>query len=131
MIEASELNGLFYGIQSLRQLLPIEIESKTKVENVEWKIPCVVILDEPEFIWRGLNLDCCRHFMTKEFVKRYIDLLAYHKFNTLHWHLTEDQAWRIEIKKYPELTKKGAFRTYDDGSVYGGYYTQEDIKEVS
>ena len=130
MIEASELNGLFYGIQSLRQLLPIEIESKTKVENVEWKIPCVVILDEPEFSWRGLNLDCCRHFMTKEFVKRYIDLLAYHKFNTLHWHLTEDQAWRIEIKKYPELTKKGAFRTYDDGSVYGGYYTQKDIKEV-
>ena len=68
--------------------------------------------------------------MSKEFVKRYIDLLAYHKFNVLHWHLTEDQAWRIEIKKYPELTKKGAFRTYDDGSVYGGFYTQEDIKEV-
>jgi hexosaminidase len=130
MIEAAELNGLFYGIQSLLQLLPVEIESKTKVENVDWKIPCVVILDEPEFSWRGLNLDCCRHFMTKEFVKRYIDLLAYHKFNTLHWHLTEDQAWRIEIKKYPELTNKGAFRTYDDGSVYGGYYTQEDIKEV-
>jgi hexosaminidase len=130
LIEASELNGLFYGIQTLRQLLPIEIESKSKVENVEWKIPCVVVLDEPEFIWRGLNLDCCRHFMTKEFVKRYIDLLAYHKFNTLHWHLTEDQAWRIEIKKYPELTTKGAYRTYDDGSVYGGFYTQEDIKEV-
>ncbi len=130
MIEAAELNGLFYGIQSLRQLLPIEIESQVKIENVDWKIPCVVILDDPEFSWRGLNLDCCRHFMTKEFVKRYIDLLAYHKFNTLHWHLTEDQAWRIEIKRYPELTKKGAFRTYDDGSVYGGYYTQEDIKEV-
>ncbi|RPI60744.1 MAG: beta-N-acetylglucosaminidase, partial [Ignavibacteriales bacterium] len=129
-LEASELNGLFYGVQTLRQLLPVEIETKVKVDNVEWKIPCVVILDEPEFIWRGLNLDCCRHFMTKEFVKRYIDLLAYHKFNTLHWHLTEDQAWRIEIKKYPELTKKGAFRTYDDGSVYGGFYTQEDIKEV-
>ena len=130
LIEASELNGLFYGVQTLRQLLPVEIETKVKVDNVEWKIPCIVILDEPEFVWRGLNLDCCRHFMTKEFVKRYIDLLAYHKFNTLHWHLTEDQAWRIEIKKYPELTKKGAFRTYDDGSVYGGFYTQEDIKEV-
>ena len=130
LLEASELNGLFYGVQTLRQLLPVEIETKVKVDNVEWKIPCVVILDEPEFVWRGLNLDCCRHFMTKEFVKRYIDLLAYHKFNTLHWHLTEDQAWRIEIKKYPELTKKGAFRTYDDGSVYGGFYTQEDIKEV-
>jgi hexosaminidase len=130
LIEASELNGLFYGVQTLRQLLPVEIETKVKVDNVEWKIPCVVILDEPEFVWRGLNLDCCRHFMTKEFVKRYIDLLAYHKFNTLHWHLTEDQAWRIEIKKYPELTKQGAFRTYDDGAVYGGFYTQEDIKEV-
>ncbi|HEX9251026.1 MAG TPA: beta-N-acetylhexosaminidase, partial [Ignavibacteriaceae bacterium] len=130
MIEAAELNGLFYGVQTLRQLLPPEIESKTKVENVNWEIPSVVILDEPEFSWRGLNLDCCRHFMTKEFVKRYIDLLAYHKFNTLHWHLTEDQAWRIEIKKYPELTKKGAFRTYDDGSVYGGFYTQDDIKEI-
>lgn len=106
MIEAAELNGLFYGVQTLRQLLPNDIESKVKVENVKWIIPNVVILDEPEFLWRGLNLDCCRHFMTKEFVKRYIDLLAFHKFNTLHWHLTEDQAWRIEIKKYPELTKK-------------------------
>lgn len=130
MIEAAELNGLFYGVQTLRQLLPAEIESKIKVENVEWIIPCVVVLDKPEFSWRGLNLDCCRHFMSKEFVKRYIDLLAYHKFNVLHWHLTEDQAWRIEIKKYPELTNKGAWRKYDDGSVYGGFYTQDDIKEI-
>ena len=130
MIEAAELNGLFYGAQTLRQLLPVDIESKVKVENVDWEIPCVVVLDKPEFSWRGLNLDCCRHFMTKEFVKRYIDLLAYHKFNVLHWHLTEDQGWRIEIKKYPLLTEKGAWRIYDDGSIYGGFYTQEDIKEV-
>lgn len=130
IIEANELNGLFYGIQTLRQLFDEHINSVAKVEGIDWEIPAVVILDKPEFVWRGLNLDCCRHFMDKEFVKRYIDLLAYHKFNTLHWHLTEDQAWRIEIKKYPELTKKGAFRTYDDGSVYGGFYTQEDIKEV-
>ncbi len=130
IVEANELNGLFYGIQTLRQLFNPYINSVARVEGIDWEIPCVVILDKPEFIWRGLNLDCCRHFMTKEFVKRYIDLLAYHKFNVLHWHLTEDQAWRIEIKKYPELTKKGAFRTYDDGSVYGGFYTQEDIKEV-
>ena len=130
MIEATELNGLFYGVQTLRQLLPAEIESKVKVRNVEWIIPCLVVLDKPEFSWRGLNLDCCRHFMSKEFIKRYIDLLAYHKFNVLHWHLTEDQAWRIEIKKYPELTNKGAWRKYDDGTVYGGFYTQEDIKEV-
>ncbi|MCU0342827.1 MAG: family 20 glycosylhydrolase [Ignavibacterium sp.] len=130
MIEAAQLNGLFYAVQTIRQLLPTQIESGQRVYNIDWRIPAVVIFDKPEFLWRGLNLDCCRHFMTKEFVKRYIDLLAYHKFNTLHWHLTEDQAWRIEIKKYPELTKKGAYRTYDDGTVYGGYYTQEDIKEV-
>jgi hexosaminidase len=130
LIEANELNGLFYGVQTLRQLFDPYINSVAKVEGIEWNLPSVVIFDKPEFVWRGLNLDCCRHFMDKEFVKRYIDLLAYHKFNTLHWHLTEDQAWRIEIKKYPELTKKGAYRTYDDGTVYGGYYTQEDIKEV-
>ncbi len=130
IIEANELNGLFYGIQTLRQLLPVEIESKKEVESVEWKVPCVEINDKPEFVWRGLNLDCCRHFMGKDFIKRYIDLLAYHKMNVLHWHLTEDQAWRIEIKKYPELTIKGAWRTYDDGSVYGGFYSQDDIKEI-
>ncbi|MFZ2322728.1 MAG: family 20 glycosylhydrolase [Ignavibacteriaceae bacterium] len=130
VIEANELNGLFYGIQTLRQLLPVGIESKSKVQSIDWKIPCVEIKDKPQFVWRGLNLDCCRHFMSKDFVKRYIDLLAYHKMNILHWHLTEDQAWRIEIKKYPELTNKGAWRKYDNDSVYGGYYSQEDIKEV-
>lgn len=130
IIEANSLNGLFYGIQTLRQLLPVEIESKEKINSVIWNVPNVEIIDKPEFSWRGLNLDCCRHFMSKDFVKRYIDLLAYHKMNVLHWHLTEDQAWRIEIKKYPELTSKGAFRTYDNDSVYGGFYTQDDIKEV-
>lgn len=130
IIEARKLNGLFYGIQTLRQLLPPEIESKNKIVSIEWKIPNVEIKDKPQFVWRGLNLDCCRHFMSKDFVKRYIDLLAYHKMNVLHWHLTEDQGWRIEIKKYPELTNKGAWRKYDDRSVYGGFYTQEDIKEV-
>jgi hexosaminidase len=130
IIEANELNGLFYGIQSLRQLFDEHINSVARVEGIDWELPAVLILDKPEFVWRGLNLDCCRHFMSKEFVKRYIDLLAYHKFNTLHWHLTEDQAWRIEIKKYPELTNKGGYRIYDDGSKYGGFYTQEDIKEV-
>jgi len=130
IVEANQLNGLFYGVQTIRQLFNPYINSVAKVEGVDWNLPCVVVLDKPEFSWRGLNLDCCRHFMSKDFVKRYIDLLAYHKFNTLHWHLTEDQAWRIEIKKYPELTKKGAYRTYDDGSTYGGFYTQDDIKEV-
>lgn len=130
IIEANELNGLFYGIQTLRQLFNPYINSVAKVEGIDWSVPCLVILDKPEFIWRGLNLDCCRHFMSKDFIKRYIDLLAYYKFNTFHWHLTEDQAWRIEIKKHPGLTKIGAFRTYEDGSVYGGFYSQEDIKEI-
>lgn len=126
-IQASQLNGLFYAIQSLKQLLPYDEISLTEKK---FKIPSVEIYDYPQFQWRGLNLDCCRHFMSKDFVKRYIDLLAFHKMNVLHWHLTEDQAWRIEIKKYPLLMEKGAWRTYDDGSVYGGFYTQEDIKEV-
>ncbi len=126
-IQASELNGMFYAVQTLKQLLPYHEVSLTKNK---FKIPCVEIYDYPQFQWRGLNLDCCRHFMSKDFVKRYIDLLAFHKMNVLHWHLTEDQAWRIQIKKYPLLTEKGAFRTYDDGTVYGGFYTQDDIKEV-
>lgn len=130
LIKANTDNGLFYAVQTLRQLLPVQVENRTKVENIEWKIPLVEIKDKPQFSWRGLNLDCCRHFMSKDFIKRYIDLLAYHKFNILHWHLTEDQGWRLEIKKYPELTSKGAFRIYDDGSTYGGFYTQEDVKEI-
>lgn len=127
LIAGNEPNGIFYGIQSLRQLLPIE---KNLLNKNELPVPAVDIKDYPRFVHRGLNLDCCRHFMEKDFVKRYIDLLAYHKMNVLHWHLTEDQAWRIEIKKYPVLTEIGAFRKYDDGTVYGGYYTQAEIKEV-
>lgn len=124
VIRANKTNGLFYGIQTLKQL--IQTDKKTR----EIKIPSVEIYDYPKFKWRGLNLDCCRHFMSKDFIKRYIDLLAFQKMNVLHWHLTEDQGWRIEIKKYPELTKIGAFRKYDDGTVYGGFYTQEDIREI-
>jgi hexosaminidase len=127
LITANEPNGIFYGLQSLRQLLPVEKNLKNKNELI---VSAVEIKDYPRFVHRGLNLDCCRHFMEKDFVKRYIDLLAYHKMNVLHWHLTEDQAWRIEIMKYPELTEIGAFRKYDDGTIYGGYYTQSDIKEV-
>lgn len=131
ILTANKPAGLFYGVQTLRQLLPPEIESTKKVEQkIDWKIPCVHIVDNPRFPWRGMLLDCCRHFMTKDFVKRYIDLLAYHKMNRFHWHLTEDQGWRIEIKKYPKLTEIGAWRKYEDGTVHGGFYTQEDIKEV-
>ncbi len=125
-LSASSNVGLMRGIQTLRQLLPAGYEDK----GVVAKIPCLIIHDFPRFSWRGMLLDCCRHFMDKEFVMRYIDLLAYHKMNVLHWHLTEDQGWRIEIDKYPKLTEIGAWRTEKDDSKYGGFYTKEDIKEI-
>jgi hexosaminidase len=109
---------LFYGIQTLRQLL-----SGTA------PVPCAEIEDKPRFGWRGMLLDCGRHFMSLALVKRYIDLLAYHKMNVFHWHLTEDQGWRLEIKRYPRLTEVGAWRT-QNGKKYGGFYTQEQVKEV-
>lgn len=124
LVEANSKQGLFYAIQTMKQIITDNF-NKNGVE-----VPSLDIYDYPKFKWRGLNLDCCRHFMSKDFIKRYIDLLALQKMNILHWHLTEDQGWRIEIKKYPELTEIGAFRKYDDGSVYGGFYTQDDIKEI-
>lgn len=127
-ITGSKAQGLFYGIQTLRQMYLDKIDTHNKSHEI--KINCAVIKDQPRFGWRGLNLDCCRHFMTKDFVKRYIDLLAFHKMNVFHWHLTEDQGWRIEIKKYPKLTGTGAWRDSKDGNKYGGFYTQEDVKEV-
>ncbi len=128
-IKANQSAGFFYAAQTIRQLMPPDFE-KADFKANSVSIPCLKIVDKPRFAWRGLNLDCCRHFMTKDFVKRYIDLLAYHKMNVLHWHLTEDQGWRIEIKKYPKLTEVGAWRTNADGTVYGGFYTQDDIREV-
>lgn len=131
-ISATKPAGLFHGVQTLRQLLPFEPRRVTQadggVERV-WPIPCVRLKDKPRYPWRGMLLDCCRHFMTKDFVKRYIDLLAFHKMNVLHWHLTEDQGWRIEIKKYPRLTGIGAWRDRE-GERYGGFYTQDDIREI-
>ena len=135
--------GVFYGIQSLRQLLPVDIE---QAENpiAELTIPAVEITDNPRYPYRGMHLDVGRHFFPVENVKTYLDLIAMHKMNTFHWHLTEDQGWRIDIKKYPRLTEVGGFRkgtaiglagtrnapyTYDDVE-YGGFYTQEEIKEV-
>jgi len=129
-IEASALAGLFYGIQTLRQLFPPEFEDGTLAWKSGWEVPAVTIEDKPQFPWRGLLLDCCRHFMSVDFVKRVIDLLAFYKLNRFHWHLTEDQGWRIEIKKYPKLTEIGAWRREPDGSVHGGFYTQEEIREV-
>jgi len=119
-VTARKPAGAFYGVQTLRQLL----------DNAKRSFPAVEITDVPRFKHRGLLLDVCRHFRDKEFVKRYIDLLAYHKMNVLHWHLTEDQGWRIEIKKYPKLTEAGAWRDDGKGGRYGGFYTQDDIREV-
>ncbi|WP_341214747.1 beta-N-acetylhexosaminidase [uncultured Wocania sp.] len=131
--------GIFYGIQTLRQLMPASIESKDDSIK-ELSIPAVSITDSPRFKYRGMHLDVARHFFPKDFVKKYIDLIAMHKMNTFHWHLTEDQGWRIEIKKYPKLTEIGAWRngtivghhpgTENDQKRYGGFYTQEDIKEI-
>jgi hexosaminidase len=129
-ISAGTPTGLFYGCQTLRQLLPAEIDSNVEVEGVTWAVPGVAIQDAPRFGWRGMHLDTGRHFFDKEFVKHYIDLMARYKLNTFHWHLTEDQGWRIEVKKYPLLTEVGAWRTDEDGERYGGFYTQDDIREV-
>ena len=129
-IVAETLEGLFHGMQTLMQLLPAEIESPVKVYNTEWSIPAVLIKDEPRFKYRGMHLDPCRHFITVENMKKHIDIMALFKLNRLHWHLTEDQGWRIEIKKYPKLTETGAKRIEGEGFEYGGFYTQEEIKEI-
>ena len=117
-------NGVFYGIQTLRKSIPAEAKEATIL------IPAGEIKDEPRFSYRGMHLDVGRHFFPKEFMKKYIDLLALHNMNTFHWHLTDDQGWRIEIKKYPKLTEVGSKRIDGEGTEYSGFYTQEQIKEV-
>ncbi|MCR6721793.1 MAG: family 20 glycosylhydrolase [Chitinophagaceae bacterium] len=141
-ITASNPAGIFYGIQTLLQLLPPDVNGNT-AQNIPWDIPYVEIEDHPRFGWRGLMLDVSRHFFTKEEVKRYIDDMVKYKFNVLHWHLTDDQGWRIEIKSYPKLTSVGAWRVNKTGTFgnfskpepneprdYGGFYTQDDIREI-
>jgi hexosaminidase len=132
VISASTGAGMFYGLQSLLQLMPVDLMSIKNPAVLACKIPACAIEDFPRFPWRGMHLDAGRHFFSKDFVKKYIDLMALYKLNTFHWHLTEDQGWRIEIKKYPKLTTIGSQRaeTMGDGTPYGGFYTQEDIKEV-
>ncbi|MBN2778664.1 MAG: beta-N-acetylhexosaminidase [Bacteroidales bacterium] len=136
-ISASDYAGLFWGFQSLRQLFPPEIESGKRPDNLE--LPFVEISDEPRFKYRGMHLDVCRHFFTVDELKTYIDMLVMHKFNVFHWHLTEDQGWRIEIKEYPKLVEIGSQRSETvikknwgeyDGIPYGGYYTQDEIREI-
>lgn len=137
-ITASTSTGIFYGIQTIRQLLPVQIYGDKKVGGVKWKIPCCDIQDEPRFSYRGIMLDVGRYFMPKELVLKFIDIMSMHKQNMFHWHLTDDQGWRIEIKKYPRLTEVGSMRkeTTDygmakgDGIPHGGFYTQEDVKEI-
>lgn len=160
-ITAPTQAGLFYGVQTLLQLLPPQIFARAPVTNVAWEIPFTVhIEDQPRFKWRGFMLDVSRHFFPKEDVKRVLDEMALHKLNTFHWHLTDDQGWRIEIKKYPRLTEIGAWRkqskfpqsqdeadnleknndhpawsvapptAYGPDGRYGGFYTQDDVRGV-
>ena len=140
-IKAKTDQGAFYAVQSLRQLLPSTFENGTFTEDT-LRIPCASIEDAPQFKYRGMHLDVARHFFSIDFIKSYIDALALLKMNTFHWHLTDDQGWRIEIKKYPKLQEIAAFRKetlighYNstpqefDKTPYGGFYTQEQIKEV-
>ena len=142
-LSANKPAGLFYGMQTLMQLLPKEIESKIEVSNSKWTIPCVTITDSPRFGWRALMVDVSRHFFTKDQIKTFIDNMVKYKYNLLHLHLTDDHGWRIEIKSLPNLTKVGAWRAIREGAwgntkahdtsepkTYGGFFTQDDIKEI-
>ena len=143
VIRAPTQAGLFYGVQTLLQLLPPEILASKVVANADWQAPCVHITDWPRFKWRGFMLDVSRHFYNQDEVEQLLDAMALHKLNTFHWHLTDDNGWRIEIKKYPKLTSIGAWRdgvgfglatnsttAYGPDGRYGGFYTQAEIREV-
>ncbi len=142
LINAKDASGAFYAIQTLRQLMPLQLEKNHGFKEKTISIPQVIIEDNPVFNYRGMHLDVGRHFFPKEFIKKYIAHMSMLKMNYFHWHLTEDQGWRIEIKQYPKLTEIGGFRdetlvghyndapvTYD-GTKYGGFYSQEDVKEI-
>lgn len=140
VVSGKTAKGVFYGIQTLRQLMPTAIKTTTnQIEDLT--IPAVIIKDNPRFVYRGMHLDVGRHLFPVDFIKKYIDLIAMHKMNTFHWHLTEDQGWRIEIKKYPKLTQVGSKRhgtikghlgreDGNDETEYGGFYTQEEVKDI-
>jgi len=161
VIKASSYKGIIHGISTLRQLLPYQIECEDIVRGVEWAVPAVAIEDTPSYEWRGLMLDPVRHFFSIAETKKFLDVMALYKFSKLHWHIVDNEAWRIEIKKYPELTSKGAwrdtskiwldvacekralaennpamhlpkehFRVIDGQVMYGGYYTQDDIRDM-
>ena len=143
VISANTNAGLFYGWQTVQQILPAAIYANKMQNNIQWQLPYVSIIDKPRFGWRGMMLDVSRHFFSKADVKVFIDDMARYKYNRFHWHLTDDQGWRIEIKSLPKLTSVGAWRAERKGKwmnittpginepkTYGGFYTQEDIKEV-
>jgi hexosaminidase len=140
VVESATPKGAFYAVQTLFQLLPPDIYSPVKIRQGNWTMPCAEITDKPRFAWRGMHLDVCSHFFPVDYIKRYLDLMAIHKQNVFHWHLTEDQGWRIEIKRYPELTQKGSIRKETvigeyssgiyDGIPYGGFYTQDEVREI-
>lgn len=143
VIRAPSEAGLFYGVQTFLQLLPVEVFSPQPVSNVAWTVSNVEIEDQPRFPWRGLMLDVARHFFTKAEIKQLLDDMALHKLNSFHWHLVDDQGWRVEIKKYPRLTEVGAWRNgigfgldpkastaYGPDGRYGGFYSQADIREI-
>ncbi len=139
-VEYGDGAGAFYALQTLFQLLPVEIFAQERQKGIDWVLPCCAIEDAPRFQYRGMHLDVCLHYFDFEFLKKYIDVMAAHKVNRFHWHLTEDQGWRLEIKKYPLLTEKGQWRKETvvgslssgvyDGIPHGGYYTQEQVKEL-
>ncbi len=137
-VEASALNGFVYACETLKQMLPPAVYGN-KAVKADWVLPCVSILDQPRFDYRGMHLDPCRHFWTVEETKQYLDVMTAYKLNRFHWHLTEDQGWRMEIKRFPKLTEIGAWRNgtcigkdfdSNDGIRYGGFYTQEQMKEI-
>lgn len=158
-VKGRDYRGVIYGIATLRQLLPDDIESGQVVRR-KWSVPCLTVQDSPRFEWRGMELDCSRHFFTTGEIKKLLDVLALYKISKMHWHLTDDQGWRVEIKRYPLLTEKGAWRTYNNqdtvcmkraveedapdmeiqadktrkdaegNTVYGGFYTQAEIKDI-
>ena len=139
IVRASSYNGFLYAIQTLKQLTSVNIFGNEPNPAEKFLFPCVKILDKPRFGYRGMHLDCSRHFFSVEEVKKYLDIMALYKLNRFHWHLTDDQGWRVEIKKYPRLTEIGAFRNgtvikkdwgSNDGVRYGGYYTQEQMKDI-
>ena len=143
LIKAADYNGVLYAIETIKQMLPVEIYTKKPCDGGDWTLPYMSIVDQPRFAYRGLHLDVARHFFDVDQVKKYLDIMAIHKLNTFHWHLTDDQGWRIEIKKYPLLTEVGSIRKETlkghfrrskefDGTPYGEgmWYTQDQIREV-